>query len=407
MSTLFNLPRFTNAHKVALLTFFSSLYLYGHVGTLYLQARHLSLLQASSIWSVIVITIFFAEVPTGVLADKIGRKKSVIMALFLQFVGELLYLFASSYIAFVGIAILAGVGFAFASGCIEALVYDSLPEDNREDRMKKAMGLNGAAYYLAFFFAPILGMLLVPQFTLERFLLTVFITACSVFVALLIAFTLEETAGEREMEETAVSILKNGVQCIRGNRFLLWLVGVSIFTATFGGTLSTLFQPYFAAFDLTARSMGAASAIGALVAVGLQKNIFAFEKLVGKRTAFTISVLLPGVGYLLLALAPSSTVAFVAFLFTYGTATMKSPLLSSYQNGVIPEKIRATVLSFINLLVSLYAAAIGLLMGWLADRHVAWPFWLAGVLILLFAVLLRVDKVMLRQGEQPPVQSMD
>ena len=400
MSTIFKLPRFTNAHKVALITFFSSLYLYGHIGTLYLQARSLNLLQASSIWSVIVLTIFVAEVPTGILADKIGRKQSVVMALFLQFVGEVLYLFASSYLAFVGIAVLAGVGFAFSSGCIEALVYDSLPEDNREDRMKQAMGLNGAAYYLAFFFAPIVGTLLVPRFTLDRFLLAVFLTACSVFVALLIAFTLEESGGERDVEETAVTILKNGVRCIRGNRFLLWLVGVSIFTATFAGTLSSLYQPYFAAFELTARSMGIASAVGALLAVGLQKNIFRFEQLVGKRTAFTVSVMLPSLGYLLLGLAGTGVVAFAAFLFTYGTATMKGPLLSSYQNGVIPGEIRATVLSFINLLVSLYTAVIGLLMGWLADHHVSLPFLLAGVLVILFALILRVDKVMLKKGAQ-------
>ncbi|WP_420645493.1 MFS transporter [Candidatus Leptofilum sp.] len=401
MSTRFKCPCFTNVHKVALLTFFSSLYLYGHVGTIYLQARHLSLLQASSIGSIIVITIFLAELPTGILADRIGRKKSIVMALFLQFLGELLYLFASSYLAFVGIAILAGIGFAFSSGCVEALIYDSLPKDNREDRMKQAMGLNGAAYYLAFFIAPIIGTLLVPQFTIERFLLTVFITACSVLVALLIAFSLEETVGERGETETAVSILKNGIQTVRGNRFLLWLVGVSIFTSTFAGTLSSLFQPYFADFGLTARSMGIASAMGALLAVGLQKNIFRFEQQVGKRTAFTMSTLLPGIGYMLLAFAPSSGVAFAAFLFTYGTATVKGPLLSSYQNGVIPEKVRATVLSFINLLVSFYAAAVGLLMGWLADRQVTWPFLLAGVLILLFAGILRVDRIMLRQDSQP------
>ncbi|MCA9946184.1 MAG: hypothetical protein KC449_22020, partial [Anaerolineales bacterium] len=58
----------------------------------------------------------------------------------------------------------------------------------------------------------------------------------------------------------------------------------------------------------------------------------------------------------------------------------------------------ATVLSFINMLVSLYAAGVGLLMGWLADRHVALPFWLAAGLILSFALLLRVDKVMHRIG---------
>ena len=290
MSALLKLPRLTNAHKIALITFFSSLYLYGHIGTLYLQARNLSLLQASSIWSIIVLTIFLAEVPTGVLADKIGRKKSVIMAMFLQFIGEVIYLFVESYPAFVGLSILAGVGFAFSSGCIEALIYDSLPEENREAEMKKAMGLKGAAFYLAFFFAPILGTLLVPVFTIERFLLTVLLTACSVFVALLIAFTLEETAGERVVEETAVTIVKNGVSAIRGNRFLFWLVGVSIFTTTFGGTLATLYQPYFVTFNLTAQSMGIASAIGALIAVVLQKNIFAIEQMIGKRVAFTVSV---------------------------------------------------------------------------------------------------------------------
>ena len=156
MSAFSKIYPLTNTHKVAIITFFSSLYLYSHVGTLYLLARELTLLQATSLWSVIVITIFLAEVPTGVLADKIGRKKSVILALFVQFMGEVLYFFASSYFAFVAIAILAGVGFAFASGCIEALVYDSLPAENREDEMKKAMGLRGAAYYSAFFLAPIL-----------------------------------------------------------------------------------------------------------------------------------------------------------------------------------------------------------------------------------------------------------
>lgn len=398
MSTIRTIFPLNNTRKIALITFCSSLYLYGHLGTLYLLARDLNLLQASSIWSVIVITIFFTEVPTGIWADKIGRKKSIVVALFLQFLGEVLYLFASSYAAFVAIAVLAGVGFAFASGCTEALIYDSLPEDNREARMKQAMGLNGAAYYLAFFFAPILGTLLVPQFTLDRFLLAVFLTACSVFVAFLIALTLEETGSERVVGETAVTILINGVQTIRGNSFLLWLVGVSILTATFAGTLSSLYQPYFAHFGLTARYMGMAAAVAALLAVLLQKNIFALERQVGRRAAFTLSVLLPGVGYLLLATAVSPTVAFLAYLLTYGTATMKNPLLSSYQNGVIPEQIRATVLSFINLLVSLYTAVIGLMMGWLADWHVSYPFWLAGVLILLFAALFRVDKIMLKQS---------
>jgi hypothetical protein len=49
-------------------------------------------------------TSLLAEIPTGLIADKIGRKWSVVFALFIRR-GEFLYLFVSSYSAFVLIAI--------------------------------------------------------------------------------------------------------------------------------------------------------------------------------------------------------------------------------------------------------------------------------------------------------------
>ncbi len=389
--------KLTNTHKVALITFFSSLYLYGHVGTLYLLARNLSLFQAASIGSIIVATIFLVEVPTGIIADKIGRRKSVMIAMLLQFVGEILYIFSHSYLAFALIAVLAGVGFAFASGCIEALIYDTLPKKNKESEMKKAMGLKGAAFYLAFFFAPLIGGLIIPIFTIDRFLLTVALTALSVFIAFLISFTLQEPETKFEHDEKSPKeILKNGIRAIKKSKFLLWLLGVSTFTATFAGTLGTLFQPYFASFDISAQKMGIASALGAILASILQKNVFYLEEKLGKKLIFSISVILPGIGYALLAMAPSAATAFFAFLLTYGVSDMKNPLISSYQNGVIPAKIRATVLSLMNIATSLYVAVIGLTMGWLADKNITYSFWFAAVLIVTFSILFRVDRVILK-----------
>ena len=111
-----HLKRPGNAQKLALITFFSSLYFYIHVNTLYLQSRSLNLLEIRSLESIIILTIFLAEVPTGVIADRIGRKWSVVLALAFQALGEILYLFSSTFPAFVFIAVLAGIGFAFLSG---------------------------------------------------------------------------------------------------------------------------------------------------------------------------------------------------------------------------------------------------------------------------------------------------
>ena len=149
------------------------------MGTLYLQARGLTLFQVTSLNAILFVALFLAEAPTGALADKLGRKRSVIIAMALQALGEVLYLFSRSYWAFALISVIAGVGFAFASGCVEALIYDTLPAEGRDKAMQKAMGLNGLAHQLAFVFAPLLGGLLVPVFTLNRFLLAVLLTSKS------------------------------------------------------------------------------------------------------------------------------------------------------------------------------------------------------------------------------------
>ncbi len=86
------------------------------------------------IWA---ITIFLFEVPSGALADTIGRRRLLIAASALMLV-EMLCLLLASWTS--GATLLAlcvmnricsGLSEACASGADEALAYDSLPEQNR------------------------------------------------------------------------------------------------------------------------------------------------------------------------------------------------------------------------------------------------------------------------------------
>ena len=122
MNLIGRLKKLGNGEKLAIITFFQNLYLYNHVGALYLQYRGLSLLQINSIVSIILGTIFLSEVPTGIVSDKIGRKKSIVISLFLLFLGEAFCLFAKNYLSFVFIAVLVGIGYSFLSGANEALI---------------------------------------------------------------------------------------------------------------------------------------------------------------------------------------------------------------------------------------------------------------------------------------------
>lgn len=401
MNSLKKILNLSNGEKLAVVTFFQNLYLYNHVGALYQQSKGLSLLQINSIWSIVVGTIFLAEVPTGVIADKFGRKKSVVIALFLQFLGEIFYLFARNYFSFVFIAILAGVGYSFLSGANEALVYDSLPSDDKEKRMKKAMGLIGASYHLAFFIAPLLGGLIISELVLNKFLLGIGLTASSVLVAFLISLSLKEPVSQyKHQEESPLTILKNGINQIVKNRKVQWIAAIAVLTTAFPNTLLNLYQPYFVKFGLnTSLPIGIALSLGGLTAFLIQKNIYAIEEKLGRYGLFAISVI-PGIFYLLFASVTKILYLFPIFIFTYAFAEAKNPLISSYQNVQIDSKNRATTISLINMLIQFYVAIMGLVFGRIADYSIPTAFVTIGMLVILATILLRVDKITVHLKKQ-------
>lgn len=391
------LLKMNNTKKLAIVSFFSNLYFYNHIGTLYQQTRGLNLFQVSSIWSIIVGTIFLAEVPTGVLADKIGRKWSIVTALMLQTLGEVLYLFATDYYTFVLIAILAGIGYAFLSGANEALIYDSLKERDRESTMKKSMGLIGGAYHFAFFIAPLIGGLIVSQLVMSKFLVAIFFTACSVFVAFLISLTLKEPQDRyTHVAESPFMILKAGFNQVKSNSKLKWFIAISVLTSTFSNSLISLYQPYFAAASVPTFWIGAALSLGGLLAFLIQKYAYLIEEKIG-RAGFMVVTIWPGIMYLLFAMVSLPTLLVPIFIFAYASMEAKNPLLSAYKNEQIKSKNRATVLSLINMFGSLYVALMSLFFGRIADTSISFAFGTIGLLIVFFAIILRTDKVAIQE----------
>ncbi|EKD80633.1 MAG: major facilitator superfamily MFS_1 [uncultured bacterium] len=385
-----------NAKKMAIITFFSNLYFYNHVGTLYQQTRGLSLLQVSSIWAVITGAIFLFEVPTGILADKIGRKKSVVIALLLQALGEWLYLFANNYLAFLLIAVLAGLGYAFLSGANEALVYDSLPSDNRDGRMKKAMGMMGGAYQLAFCAAPLIGGLIVTQLEINFFLRAILLTAISVTLAFFISLTLKEPKAEyQHTEENLLLIFRDGIKQILKSQKLKWILAVAMLTTTFSNSLLSLYQPYFARLHIPTLWIGAVLSMGGLAAFLIQKNIQSIEQKLGRFTFLVLS-LLPGLSYLAIVSITLPTLLIPIFVVAYASMEARNPLLASYRNAEIVSEHRATILSLMNMMTMLYVAGMSLVFGRIADYSIPTAFAIIGGLIIFFTLVLRVDKMRMK-----------
>jgi len=104
---------------------------------LFFQSNGLSMTEILLLQSIFSLTIVATEIPSGYFSDKIGRRKTIIIATIISFISFFLYCFASNFWSLVVVELLMGVGISFISGTDSALMYDTLLELNQQDQYKK------------------------------------------------------------------------------------------------------------------------------------------------------------------------------------------------------------------------------------------------------------------------------
>jgi MFS family permease len=86
--------------------------------------QSLSPAQVGLFFSAIGVFGFVADVPTGIVADKYGRKLCGLIGVALLTIAPLVVLFGHAFMAYMFAAFFYGMGRAFLSGALESLVYD-------------------------------------------------------------------------------------------------------------------------------------------------------------------------------------------------------------------------------------------------------------------------------------------
>ena len=88
----------------------------------------------------------------GRLSDKYGRKPVIVISLFINAIGYILFAFTTSFIILLAARIVAGIGGSSIS-VAQAYIADVTTKENRA----KGMGIIGAAFGLGFVFGPLIG----------------------------------------------------------------------------------------------------------------------------------------------------------------------------------------------------------------------------------------------------------
>jgi len=330
------------------------------------------------------IAIVFLEIPSGYMADVLGRKNTLLVGSILGFLGYLVYCFSFGFWGFLLAEIILGLGTSLISGADSALLYDSLQAQKKE---KDYLKLEGRVISIGNFAEAIAGV--AGGFLATYSLRTPYYFQTAVaFLAIPAALTLVEPIRQNVKEKLNFKdILKIFQYSLVENKKLRMNI---IFSAVIGSsTLSMAWfvQPYFKEVAVPVAAFGILWTLLNL-SVGIT-SLFAYkiEKKLGQlKTVLLIAIFISG-SYL--AVGAVQAYWAIGFLFIFylvrGVAT---PVLKDYINKMTSSDVRATVLSVRNFIIRLVFAAIGPLLGWMTDHYtLAFALTSAGIMFLAFGLI--------------------
>ena len=117
-------------YKFCFYGFFKNLRFFDAFLILFFLEKGLSFLEIGVLYAVREIAIIVLEIPSGVLADALGRRKTLIASFFVYILSFLLFYFSQSYSVLVIAMFLFAFGDAFRTGVHKAMIFQYLQLNN-------------------------------------------------------------------------------------------------------------------------------------------------------------------------------------------------------------------------------------------------------------------------------------
>lgn len=354
--------------------------------------KYLDYTQIAAIYSISLIWSTLLELPSGALADMIGRKKTVIIGRIINVIANIVYLFANSFPLFLIGNILYQTNWAFESGAQSALLYDSLKENGQEKNLYKKTETDTFFYCtIGMVFASILGGFL------YKYGVNIPYVACIIasIISLIITLFFQEPTIDSD-KFTFKNYLKqniDGVKHIFENKMIR---AVSFFSfiitfITYTG-IWYLYEPRLAVGGFNPELMGMLVAGTYVIRAVGTKLVPILDKKIKKSQIPIFLAVIQSVGSFL-SFIPGKIGAITSVYSRKFTDGFRNPIVATLQNEQIESKYRATSLSaislFTNLLIGLAGPIIGILNNQYGPPIALGAFGFIGVLICVpFAINL-------------------
>ncbi len=361
----------------------------------YFQSKGLSMQEVFEVQAVFSGAVLLMELPSGYVADLLGRKKTILLATFFHAVTFTIFPLARGYWDIVIIEIFMALGVSLFSGTDVALIYDSMDALGKGKEQSRLVGQQIFYKQMGETLAALIGGWL----AIYGLSTVVWANAFLIWTPFILAFFLTEpprkkmsTSGHREnMGYIYKSLFKQGPL----------LILIILNTIVYG--LATLiavwsFQPFWKEIGFSLSSFGYLWALSNITVALVARKAHIIEVNFGSTKSLILMAVLPVFGYFLMAFVTGQETSWQWMLIGASACMifqtcrgLGQVLLKNALNSRVEGDMRATANSVTSLGMRVLFIGLGPLMGYLIDtRGQGFSFNSFGFLYLFFfmAVLL-------------------
>lgn len=334
--------------------FISTMILFYIVDTLFYLERGISSSAYMFFVVVMYITRLIFEIPSGILADKYGKKKILLISQIMFIISTIIFIFAYNYTVFIIAIIIASLQKCFSTGIVNSFLYESLKE---KEKFNKVLFIKNTMYCISYMIAMLLGGYLGEKYGL---IIDYYVTLIPLILGLIIICFIKDTINNKESNtKRKIDILRNGITEIKNNKFIKNIIFINATMLVIIKLVEESHPEYSIRIGLTESQIGIYTA---LILVFCIIGEYFGTKLNGeKKYVFIIlNPIFVGISILLLGYLNSKTgIIFLLTLYIF-SESFNNIIFTEIHNN-ISSKSRVTIESIISLLESIIGIILGII----------------------------------------------
>lgn len=322
------------------------------------------------------------EVPSGYLADRFGRKRTLLLGAFFFLAVNVSLFFAHGFGQFIWIFILMAAANASFSGTEEAMLFDTLKELKREKKMTEYYGKLHSARNFTKVFLPSIGALIAKELLESQFQILISFNVIAIISSFLILLFLMEPKHEKDVLAREKGIYMESIATIRRNPFLFRAAMNKAIIFVAGFAIWRAYQPFLIEHGISVIWLG-------VLYFGFHAISFVFKWYLGpleKRFGVVKLLRWSTIGIVIMMLGTITfTIPWVLFLLlmtTFVFTGSRIPLFAYAMNKHISSRSRSTTLSNLNFIIAVLQIPGMLIAGWMAKTNIE--------LVFVFGLILAV-----------------